>query len=118
MSASMTDFPGLPPKHQKHQQKYCTPITYGHNTMEGLLAEINKKKTEDFASSSSGNKYLKRGDLERQKEEEAARRRDEERKRKAQDDDAESDEKRARKQRKEVGGRDGLGADSRRKQLG
>lgn len=45
--------------------------------MDGLLAEINKRKAEDFAPSSKGstpeagpskNKYQRRGDAERERE--------------------------------------------------
>lgn len=67
--------------------------------MEGLLAEINKKK-EDL---SSGSKYVKRGDLHRAKEEEETRRKEEARKRKLDGASAAIDQ-RATKLRKEVSG--------------
>lgn len=74
------------------------PLHHNNNTMDGLLAEINKKKTADFGS--SGSKYVKRGEAERQKEDESAARREEQRKRKADDDDKDGD--RATKLRREV----------------
>ncbi|KAL1407558.1 hypothetical protein Q8F55_006991 [Vanrija albida] len=66
--------------------------------MEGLLAEINKRKASDFeAKEAPSSKYQRRGDAEREREEAAARKREEERQRKA---DAESS--RAAKMRKEA----------------
>jgi len=57
--------------------------------MEGLLAEINKRKATDFADADGGaRKYVRRGDLERQKHEEEQRRREEERKRKEEEEEA------------------------------
>lgn len=65
--------------------------------MEGLLAEINKKK-EDLGAAP---KYVKRGDIQRAKEEEEAKRKEEAKKRKAEEASAAS-EQRASKMRKEV----------------
>lgn len=73
--------------------------------MEGLLAEINKKKTQELAVVKPEEKYLSRGEKERlRKEAERAEReqreaeRDAHKKRKAEA----GDEERAAKMRKEV----------------
>lgn len=74
-------------------------------TMEGLLAEINKKKSKDFTAAKPEEKYLSRGEKERLREEaeraEHERReaeREAAKKRKADEDQ----EERATKMRKEV----------------
>lgn len=64
--------------------------------MEGLLAEIDKKKEE--LSTGSG-KYLKRGDALRAKEEEEARRKDAAKKRKLDQASAESEERMSKLQK-------------------
>lgn len=68
--------------------------------MQGLLAEINKRKADDFDSKADApsSKYQRRGDAEREREEAAARKREEEKQRKA-----EAESSRAAKMRKEVG---------------
>lgn len=73
--------------------------------MEGLLAEINKKKSKDFTAAKPEEKYLSRGEKERLREEaeraEHERReaeREAAKKRKADEDQ----EERATKMRKEV----------------
>jgi hypothetical protein len=75
--------------------------------MDGLLAEINKRKKDDFATAASepARKYQRRGDAEREREAAAAAKREAERKAKeaAEAEKREADaERRAGRMRKEV----------------
>lgn len=74
--------------------------------MEGLLAEINKRKATDFEdTASSSRKYVRRGDIERERDEAAKRKREEERARKEEKERKVADktaEERARRMERDV----------------
>jgi hypothetical protein len=62
--------------------------------MDGLLAEINKRKASDFgdADSSGARKYVKRGDAAREHEGAARRQREEERQKLEEEDKRKAEE--------------------------